>query len=82
MTAISVLVQKIRITGGQISDGKARLDFDGDAVRRVVFEGTPHRPPVLSLADHPHGALLRTVAEDAVGRLLLTSLEREIRRDL
>src|SRR5262249_45602337 len=41
-----------------------------------------HRPPALSLADHPHSTLLKTVAEDALTRLLLPALEREIRREL
>src|SRR5205823_13498897 len=36
----------------------------------------------LPLADHPHADFLKTVAEDAVNRLILPSLEREIRREL
>src|SRR5205814_4458586 len=36
----------------------------------------------LTLADHPHRDLLAAVVADAVDRLVLPSLEREIRRDL
>ena len=36
----------------------------------------------LGFAEHPHRALLESVVEDAVDRLVVPSLEREIRRDL
>src|SRR5262245_23738571 len=61
---------------------KVRLEWDAELVRRVLFAGTNNRPPVLPLADHPHAEFLKTVAEDALTRLLLPSLEREIRREL
>ena len=35
-----------------------------------------------SLADHPHAEFLKAVTADALSRLLLPSLEREIRREL
>src|SRR5439155_2349542 len=35
-----------------------------------------------ALADHPHAEFLKKVVEDALSRLLLPSLEREIRREL
>lgn len=37
---------------------------------------------LLKVNDHPHGEFLRKVAADAIDRLLLPGLEREIRRDL
>src|SRR5947209_8749954 len=52
-----------------------KLEFDGDLVRRVAVEPLP-------LADHPHRDVLFTVVEDALTRLLLPSLEREVRREL
>jgi protein Tex len=61
---------------------KAKLDFDADAVRRALFEGLHGRPALLPLADHPHAEFLKVVAEDALARLILPSLEREIRREL
>src|SRR5439155_27314550 len=54
---------------------KARVEWDLEAVRRVALDKLP-------LADHPHAEFLRTVTEDALARLLLPSLEREIRREL
>src|SRR5205814_7009493 len=36
----------------------------------------------LNLADHPHKELLLPVVSDAVERLVLPSLEREVRREL
>src|SRR5439155_12033178 len=35
-----------------------------------------------ALADHPHAEFLKKVVEDALSRLLLPALEREIRREL
>jgi transcriptional accessory protein Tex/SPT6 len=54
---------------------KVRLDSPPEAVRRAMANKLP-------LGDHPHGEFLQTVAEDALVRLLLPSLEREIRREL
>lgn len=52
-----------------------RLESDAEAVKRAALDKLP-------LADHPHADFLRTSAEDALTRLLLPSLEREIRREL
>ena len=52
-----------------------KLEFDQEGVQRVTLEKLP-------LADHPHAEFLRGVAADALSRLLLPSLEREIRREL
>jgi uncharacterized protein len=54
---------------------KVRLEWDAEAVRRAALEQLP-------LADRPHAEFLKVVAEDALSRLLLPSLEREIRREL
>lgn len=54
---------------------KVKVEYDNDLVRRVQQEKLP-------LADHPHVAFLQTVAEDALVRLILPSLEREVRREL
>jgi uncharacterized protein len=54
---------------------KPRLEWDTDAVRRVALEKLP-------LADHPQAEFLKKVVEDALARLLLPGLEREIRREL
>jgi uncharacterized protein len=61
---------------------KVRLEFDGELVRRALYDGVGDRPALLPLGDHPHAAFLKTVAEDALTRLLLPSIEREIRREL
>jgi len=61
---------------------KVKLDFDAEAVRRALFDGLHGRPALLPLADHPHAEFLKVVAEDALARLILPSLEREIRREL
>jgi uncharacterized protein len=61
---------------------KVRLESDALALAKVVFEGIHNRPPALPLGDHPHAELLRSIAGDALQRLLLPALEREIRRDL
>jgi len=52
-----------------------KLEFDHEAVQRIALDRLP-------LADHPHADLLRQVTVDALERLLLPSLEREIRREL
>jgi uncharacterized protein len=54
---------------------KVRLEWSTEAVRQAVLTKLPG-------TDHPHAELLKTVVEDALNRLLLPSLEREIRRDL
>ena len=54
---------------------QARLEWDAEAVPRVALSKLP-------LADHPHKAFLETVLADALSRLVLPSLEREIRREL
>ena len=54
---------------------KTRLEWDAEAVRRLAAAKLP-------LNDHPHAEFLHKVAEDAFTRLLLPSLEREIRREL
>src|SRR5947209_3864038 len=52
-----------------------KLDFDREVVQRIALDQLP-------LADHPHAEFLRHVTVDALDRLLLPSLEREIRREL
>jgi uncharacterized protein len=42
----------------------------------------PARRGVELLAQHPHAEFIRKVADDALARLILPSLEREIRREL
>lgn len=54
---------------------KVKVEYDGELIRKVVADKLP-------LADHPHVAFLQTVVEDALVRLLLPSLEREVRREL
>jgi uncharacterized protein len=54
---------------------KVHLDAEPEAVRKAMHAKLP-------LADHPHAEFLKTVAEDALTRLLLPSLENEIRREL
>jgi uncharacterized protein len=52
-----------------------KLDFDQAGVQKAALDRLP-------LADHPHADFLRTVTVDALTRLLLPSLEREIRKEL
>jgi uncharacterized protein len=52
-----------------------RLQCDAEQVQRVALEKLP-------LAAHPHAEFLRTVTADALARLGIPSLEREIRREL
>jgi uncharacterized protein len=54
---------------------RLRLDFDRDRVKEIALANLP-------LADHPHRELLLPVVEDALTRLLMPSLEREVRREL
>jgi uncharacterized protein len=73
----------LAINRGEKEDSlKVKLDFDAEAVRRALFDGLHGRPALLPLADHPHAEFLKVVAEDALTRLVLPSLEREIRREL
>jgi transcriptional accessory protein Tex/SPT6 len=52
-----------------------KVDFDQAGVQKAALDRLP-------LADHPHADFLRTVTGDALTRLLLPSLEREIRKEL
>jgi uncharacterized protein len=54
---------------------RVRLDCDMDAMFKVVEE-------TLVPAGHPHGDYLRGCSRDALTRLILPSLERDIRREL
>jgi uncharacterized protein len=54
---------------------QVKLEWDAEAGQKAARNKLP-------LADHPHADFLKTVAEDAVNRLILPSLEREIRREL
>jgi uncharacterized protein len=54
---------------------KVHMEWDIERVRRVALSRLP-------LADHPHIDFLKKIVEDALSRLLLPSLEREIRREL
>lgn len=55
---------------------KPRLEFNNEIAHKALFDKLP------MLADHPHAEFLKKVAEDALARLVLPSLEREVRRDL
>jgi uncharacterized protein len=52
-----------------------RLDWDAEHVQRVALDKLP-------LADHPQAEFLKKVTADALTRLLVPGLEREIRREL
>ena len=54
---------------------RVRLDVDAARARDIAVGN-------LDLADHPHRELLAVVADDAVSRLVLPGLEREVRREL
>jgi uncharacterized protein len=54
---------------------KVKLDVSRGDVEGALFQHVP-------LEGHPHGEYLRTVALDALDRLLMPSMEREVRRDL
>jgi len=54
---------------------KAHLEWDVEAVQRLALAKLP-------LDGHPHADFLKNVAQDALSRLLLPSLEREIRKEL
>jgi uncharacterized protein len=54
---------------------KAKVEFNAGRLRSAVTANLP-------LADHPHRELLEKVVDDAIDRLLVPSLEREVRREL
>ncbi|MEE8451282.1 MAG: Tex-like N-terminal domain-containing protein [Thermoguttaceae bacterium] len=54
---------------------RVKIEVDLDAVEKVVEE-------LLVPGDHPHADYLRGCARDALTRLILPSLERDIRREL
>ena len=54
---------------------KVKLEYDLPAMHQVLEE-------MLIPPDHPHADYLRGCARDALSRLILPSLEREVRRDL
>jgi uncharacterized protein len=54
---------------------QVKIEWDAQAGHQAARSKLP-------LADHPHAEFLKTVAEDAVNRLIVPSLEREIRREL
>ena len=54
---------------------RVRIDADFDALERTTDE-------LLVPSDHPHADFLRGCGRDALARLVLPSLEREIRREL
>lgn len=54
---------------------KGKLDWDPSRIRAAAVSKLP-------LDGHPHAEFLNKVVDDALSRLLLPSLEREIRREL
>jgi uncharacterized protein len=54
---------------------QVKLEFDRAFVQRIALDKLP-------LAGHPHAVFLECVTTDALDRLVLPSLEREIRREL
>jgi uncharacterized protein len=54
---------------------KVKLEVSRPDLEGAAFSQLP-------LEDHPHGAFFRDAAIDALDRLLLPSMEREVRRDL
>jgi uncharacterized protein len=54
---------------------KVRMEFDPNIARDIVLSNLP-------LADHPHREFLLPAVEDALTRLIVPSLEREVRREL
>jgi uncharacterized protein len=53
-----------------------RLDYDAEAVRAAAHSALP------TLAEHPHRGLLLGAVDDALAKVVLPAIEREIRRDL
>ncbi len=54
---------------------RLKLEWNAAEVKAIAINHLP-------LADHPHREMLYPVVEDALGRLMMPSLEREIRREL
>ncbi|MFO0901911.1 MAG: Tex-like N-terminal domain-containing protein [Pirellulales bacterium] len=54
---------------------RVRIDADVVAMEKEAEE-------LLAPNEHPHGAFLKTCVHDALGRLVVPSLEREIRREM
>jgi transcriptional accessory protein Tex/SPT6 len=54
---------------------KVKLEWDAALVRQAAGAKVP-------LTDHPHGEFLQGILDDALVRLLLPALEREVRREL
>ena len=54
---------------------RSKLEWDGPRAKDIALRNLP-------LADHPHREFLFPVVEDALDRLVLPSLEREIRREM
>ena len=54
---------------------KVKVEWHNERLRAAAVSNLP-------LADHPHKEFLQKVIEDALARLLLPSLEREVRREL
>ena len=54
---------------------RVRMEFDAGIARDIVLSNLP-------LADHPHREFILPVVEDALTRLIVPSLEREVRREL
>jgi len=54
---------------------KVRLDYNTETLRQTAINALP-------LIDHPHREFLLSVVDESLSRLLVPSLEREIRREL
>ena len=54
---------------------RTRLEWNAEEAKRLAGDNLP-------LADHPHREFILPAVDDALERLLLPSLEREIRREL
>jgi uncharacterized protein len=54
---------------------KVKLDYDLEKVKAAALAA-------VNLADHPHRELLTSVLEDALTRLVLPAIDREVRREL
>jgi uncharacterized protein len=54
---------------------RVRLDVDQNRAREIALSNLP-------LADHPHRDFILPAVDDALSRLLMPSLEREVRREL
>ncbi len=54
---------------------RSKLEWDGPRSKEIALRNLP-------LADHPHREFLLPVVEDSLDRLVLPSLEREIRREM